>query len=346
MKFYTSVLLRGDNLFYRGYEAGRRVQRKTKCKPYLFVESRKPEQAIYSTLNDIKVDRMDFDSVRDAKDFVESYKHVDNFSIHGQSPNMFNYVWINDTFQNDIEYDASKIRVIYIDIEVASDDGFPEPDKADKEITAIALRFKEKTFVWGVGNYNSHIENVHYIQCENEAALLRAFVHAWRGIDPDVVTGWNIEAFDIPYIINRINKIHGEEFTRRLSPWDIINTRHVSRGKANGDFDVYDIFGVSVLDYIQLYKKFTYTNQESYKLDHIAFVELGEKKIDYSEYGSIFDLYKNNYQLFIDYNIKDVDLIVKFEDKLKLIELVYAMSYSAKVNYADTFGVVKLWDYS
>lgn len=344
MKFYTSVLLRGDNLFYRGYEAGRRVQRKTKCKPYLFVESRKPEQAIYSTLNNIKVDRMDFDSVRDAKDFVESYKHVDNFSIHGQSPNMFNYVWINDTFQNDIEYDASKIRVIYIDIEVASDDGFPEPDKADKEITAIALRFKEKTFVWGVGNYNSHIENVHYIQCENEAALLRAFVRAWSGIDPDVVTGWNIEAFDIPYIINRTNKIHGEQFTCELSPWGIINTRHVSRGKANGDFDVYDIFGVSVLDYIQLYKKFTYTNQESYKLDHIAFVELGEKKIDYSEYGSIFDLYKNNYQLFIDYNIKDVDLIVKFEDKLKLIELVYAMSYSAKVNYADTFGVVKLWD--
>ena len=173
---------------------------------------------------------------------------------------------------------------------------------------------------------------------------MHTFIKAIRAIDPDVLTGWNIETFDIPYLINRCNKIIGSVETNKLSPWNVIKNRSVSRGKANGDMNVFEILGISTLDYIQLYKKFTYTNQESYKLDHIAFVELGEKKLDYSEYENLYTLYKSNHQLFIDYNVKDVDLVFRLEDKLKLIELVYAMSYSAKVNYTDTFGVVRLWD--
>ena len=344
MKYYTNVILRGDNILYRGYEDGKRVQRKIKYKPYLFIESQKPEQAVYETIYGTKVDKLDFDSVRDAKQFVESYSSVENFKIHGQSPNMFHYVWMNDTFPDDVQYDATKIKVVYIDIEVASDDGFPEPEKADKEITAISLRYRDETFVFGCGDYTSSSEHIKYVKCTDEAALIRWFIRSFSTIAPDIISGWNVENFDIPYIINRSNRLLGEEETMKLSPWNIINIRRVSRGKVNGDAEVYEILGISTLDYLPLYRKFTYTNQETYKLDHIALVELGEKKIDYSQYGNLNELYKQDYQLFIDYNVKDVDLVIRLEDKLKLIELVYAMAYSAKTNYTDTFGVVRLWD--
>jgi len=345
MQFYTNVILRGNNIMYRGYESGKRVQRKIKCKPYLFFADESGDQSTkYTTIFGDRVKRMDFDSIHEAKEFVESYSGVENFSIHGQYPHMFHYTWMNDTFAGDVNYDVSKIRVVYIDIEVASDDGFPDPAKADKEITAISLRFRDKTFVFGCGDYTSASEHIKYVKCTDEAALIRWFIKSFATISPDIISGWNIENFDIPYIVNRSNKLLGESETAKLSPWNIVNIRRVSRGKVNGEVEVHEIVGISTLDYLPLYRKFTYTNQESYKLDHIAFVELGEKKLDYSEYGNLNELYKQDYQMFIDYNVKDVDLVIRLEDKLKLIELVYAMAYSAKVNYTDTFGVVRLWD--
>lgn len=343
MNFYTSFILRGDNILFRGYENGKKVQRKIKCKPYAFVES-KDNTGEYTTIFGTNVNKIEFDSVRDAREFIDSYKDVKNYTVHGQYPHMFHYTWVNDTFSGTVQYDASKIRVVYIDIEVASDDGFPDPAKADKEITAISMKYRDETFVFGCGEYERKNEDVKYVKCADEAALILWFIKSFSAVQPDIISGWNVEKFDIPYIINRANKLLGETTTSKLSPWNMINVRHVSRGKVNGDDDVYEIVGVSTLDYLPLYRKFTYTNQESYKLDHIAFVELGEKKIDYSQYGNLTELYKQDYQLFIDYNIKDVDLVVRLEDKLKLIELVYAMAYSAKVNYTDTFGVVRLWD--
>lgn len=345
MQFYTNVILRGNNILYRGYESGKRVQKKVKCKPYLFfADDSNDSSSEYTTIFGDRVKRMDFDSINEAKEFIESYNGVQNFSIHGQYPHMFHYTWVNDSFPGDVNYDASKIRVVYIDIEVASDDGFPDPAKADKEITAISLRFRNETFVFGCGDYTSASEHIKYVKCTDEAALIRWFIKSFATISPDIVSGWNIENFDIPYIVNRSNKLLGESETAKLSPWNIINARRVSRGKVNGEVEVHEIVGISTLDYLPLYRKFTYTNQETYKLDHIAFVELGEKKLDYSEYGNLNELYKQDYQMFIDYNVKDVDLVIRLEDKLKLIELVYAMAYSAKVNYTDTFGVVRLWD--
>lgn len=344
MKFYTNVFLRGDNIFLRGYEDGKKIQRKIKYKPYLFFESKDDASTSYKTIYGNYVKRIDFDSVRESREFIDSYRNVENFKIHGQSPNLYHYVWINDTYPNDIQYDTTKIRVVYIDIEVASDDGFPDPAKADKEITAISMRYCDETFVFGCGDYALKSEHIKYVKCTDETALIRWFIKSFAAISPDVISGWNIENFDIPYIINRSNRLLGEEETSKLSPWNNIVMKKVNRGKANGDSEVYEILGVSTLDYLLLYRKFTYSNQESYKLDHIALVELGEKKLDYSQYGNLNELYKQDYQLFIDYNIKDVDLVIRLEDKLKLIELVYAMAYSAKTNYVDTFGVVRLWD--
>jgi DNA polymerase elongation subunit (family B) len=161
-------------------------------------------------------------------------------------------------------------------------------------------------------------------------------------MDLDVVTGWNIEFFDIPYLINRIKRVLGDNEYKKLSPWGIVNEKTVEfKGKENQS---YDLLGVSVLDYYQLYRKFTFGNQESYKLDYIGQVELGEKKVDYSEYGSLLELYKNNYQKFIEYNIQDVLLVEKLDDKLKFIEQVMAFAYDAKVNYDDTMTTVRPWD--
>jgi DNA polymerase elongation subunit (family B) len=133
----------------------------------------------------------------------------------------------------------------------------------------------------------------------------------------------------------------GEDETKRLSPWRSVSAREVFQmGRKH---QVWDIQGISHLDYFDLYRKFTYTNQESYRLDHIAFVELGERK-DGNPYETFRDWYTKDYQSFLEYNIMDVELVDRLEDKMKLIELCLTMAYDAKVNYMDVLGSTKYWD--
>jgi DNA polymerase elongation subunit (family B) len=163
----------------------------------------------------------------------------------------------------------------------------------------------------------------------------------WVKHYPDAITGWNTEFFDIPFLVNRVTKVLGEDRAKEFSPWGNVSSRSVySHGRPQ---QVYDIQGVANLDYLQLYQKFTYTRQESYRLDHIAFVELGEKKNE-NPYDTFKDWYTKDYQSFIDYNIVDVELVDRLEDRMKLLELLFTMAYEAKVNYEDVFGQVKYWD--
>jgi DNA polymerase elongation subunit (family B) len=180
------------------------------------------------------------------------------------------------------------------------------------------------------------------VQCHSEKDLLRKFIKTWQYLDPDIVTGWNVEFYDIPYLVNRIARILGEDAVKDLSPWKTITAYEVViKGKAAQSFT---LNGISTLDYMQLYKKFILKPRESYRLDYIAQVELEEAKLDYSEYANLDDLYNRNFQKYVEYNIHDVDLIFKLDDKLKLIELVFALAYDAKVNYNDTLASVKPWD--
>ena len=167
----------------------------------------------------------------------------------------------------------------------------------------------------------------------------------WDKESPDIVTGWNVETFDIPYLVNRAKRLFDEKKNpyRLLSPWKKIR-EYMMFGMGGREMQAYEIYGVEILDYLQMYRKFTYVNQESYRLDHIAFVELGESKLDYSEQGSLHLLYKNDYQKFIEYNIKDVELVERLEGKLKLLEMVISLAYLCKVNYGNTFGQVRMWD--
>jgi DNA polymerase elongation subunit (family B) len=182
-----------------------------------------------------------------------------------------------------------------------------------------------------------------YFQHNSEHSLLTDFLEFWQRTPPHIVTGWNIETFDIPYIVNRYSRIFGHNEAKKFSPFGWIRER-----KAKTFFDreqvVYDLYGIQVIDYMKLYKKFTYKMQESYKLDWIAHVELGERKLSYEEEGSLLKLSRVNYQKFIDYNIKDVELVKRLDDKMKLLDLTLTMAYDAKINYQDVFGTVKQWD--
>jgi DNA polymerase elongation subunit (family B) len=185
---------------------------------------------------------------------------------------------------------------------------------------------------------------IEYVECFDEKDLLRKFVGHWSSprFVPDVLTGWNTKFFDMPYLINRMGNLGMEQYYKRLSPWNMVDKREVTVQGRLSQF--YAILGIQSLDYLDLYKKFIYTQQESYKLDHIAYVELNENKISYDEYGSLHSLYKNNFQKFIDYNIKDVEIIERLEDKLGLITLCMTIAYKGGVNYVDAFGTTGIWD--
>ena len=182
----------------------------------------------------------------------------------------------------------------------------------------------KKIVVWGIGDYHTDRDDVTYINCSNENELLAKFMNFWTKHYPDIVTGWNTEFFDIPYLINRVTKVLGEDRAKEFSPWGLISSRTVYQHGRNQQ--VYDITGVANLDYLQLYRKFTYTNQESYALNHIAFVELGQKKNE-NPYDTFKDWYTKDYQSFIDYNIVDVELVDRLEDKMKLLELCLTMRH-------------------
>ena len=340
MRFYTSVSVVGDTVYSRGYEDGKRFELKAPYRPYLFVGTSK--QTKYKTLDGKSVDRVDFENVKASKTFMDNYGDVDGFSIHGS--NIFTYQAIYDMYRGEINYNVDDISVVSLDIETSTLNGFPNHELADKEVITLSLRKKGKVFVLGTRPYTPKSEDVTYWECRNEIDLLQKFLEVWNSErwKPDVVTGWNVEHFDIPYLYRRITNMLGKKEANKLSPWRMVRERQT--GKDNTSPVVYDLNGISVLDYLALYKKFSYTPQESYKLDHIAEYELGEKKLDYSEYDSMHEFYMQDFDKFVDYNIHDVVLVDMLEEKLKFIEQVFAISYDAKVNYSDTFTTVRIWD--
>ena len=337
MDFYTNALQWGNTIFYRGVENGQRIKKKVRYQPTLFDLVHEPTG--YKTLDGRHVLPHPFDSIQEAKDWYDSRKNQD--VIFGN--NQYAYCFLSDEYPNDVEWNKDQICIITIDIEVECENGFPNPKEAQEPLLSITLKNHQtkSIIVWGLHEFQNNRDDVTYILCENEADLLRKFVHQWSIIEPDVITGWNTEFFDIPYLCNRIAKVFDEESVKKLSPWGRVHDREVYQmGRKH---QVYTIYGVAALDYFDLYRKFTYTNQERYTLDHIAFVELGERK-DGNPYETFKEWYQKDWQSFIEYNITDVELVDKLEDKMRLIELCLTMAYDAKVNMTDVLGSVRYWD--
>lgn len=341
MEFYTHFTRLGNKILLRGYNNGERVSKAISYEPYLFIPSN--EKSKFVTINNEYVKKMLFDSISDARDFVKRYKNVQNFAIHGLTE--FEYVYINDNYPENMSYDPQLIRVVPIDIEVASDEGFPNIGLADKPITAISFLLNNKIEVFGCGDYVTHQKNITYFKCKDERQLMLKFVERFAKLDCDVITGWNVETFDIPYIINRIKYLFGNQaysIYKHLSPWKKVNER--SFESKHGTQETYDIVGISTLDYLPLYRKFSYKEQESYKLDHIAHTELGKRKVDYSDYESLLELYHKNFQLFIEYNVRDITLIPELEQEKRFLEQAYGLAYDSKVGFNDALTTVRMWD--
>ena len=347
MEFYTSIERFGQNILYCGYDAsGKRIEKRVKYKPRLYTHS-KNKSTEWKSLFGSPVQQVDFDSMRDMKEFVDQYKNIPKFEMYGLDRHTT--AFIQRKFPNEIKYDNRVINVVNFDIETAIGDGFPEPETASQEIRTITAHCTrdDKYRVWGLKKeYVTTDENVIYIHCENETVLLEKFLDWWSDpfYRPDVITGWNTRFFDIPYLCNRMINLLGENECKRLSPWKLISRRDITiMGRKQFTFE---IMGVQHLDYIELFKKFAYTygQQESYTLNHISSVVLGEKKIDYSDLGNLNDLYENDYQRFVDYNIKDVALVNGIDQKLGLIDIVFTIAYLAGVNYGDTLATTPVWD--
>ena len=341
MKFYTNVQLIGNQFLVRGVENGRRYETRDDFRPTLFVKSKRDTK--YKTLTGEPVEPIQPGNVRDCRNFYKKYEDIDGFDIYGNDRYIYQY--ISEKYpQDEIKFDISQIKLVTLDIETTAEKGFPDVESASEEILAITIQdyTTKQITTWGVKPFVNKQKNVTYHHCPTEQHLLSSFIQYWMQDVPDVVTGWNIQLFDIPYICKRLNRVLGEKLMKRFSPWGLVTEGEIYlTGRKHA---VFDVGGVTQLDYLDLYKKFTYKAQESYRLDYIAEVELGQKKLDHSEFDTFKDFYTHGWQKFIEYNIVDVELVDRLEDKMKLIELALTMAYDAKVNYADVFYQVRMWD--
>ena len=343
MRFYTNVQMVGDNFLVRGYEDGKHFMTREKFYPTLFVPSKRKTK--YKTLEGGYVESVDPGTVRDCREFIRKYSEVENFKIYGNDRYIYQYISENYP-EEEIKFDVSKIKITTLDIEVKSENGFPDVESASQEILLISIQdYNTKQIrTWGQGKFNNKQENVVYRGFNSEYELLNDFINWWmiENNTPEVITGWNIELYDIPYLTRRLDRVLGEKLKKRFSPWGLVTEDEIYI--AGRKHITYDVGGITQLDYLNLYKKFTYKAQESYRLDHIAFVELGQKKLDHSEFDTFKDFYTQGWQKFVEYNIIDVELVDRLEDKMKLIELAIVMAYDAKANYADVFSQVRMWD--
>ena len=340
--FYTNVQSYAGKILYRGIMDGKRVKQKIDYEPSLYLPA-KAGKGTHKSLDGLDLVEKRFDSIYEAREYYKKYEDVHGApKIYGNT--RFEYAFIADQHPGMVDWDQEKVSVAIVDIEVGSENGFPDPYLANEPITAIAITYiNGKTYVFGCGDYVVQEDEV-YVKCKDEWTLCKKFLMLWMEKCPDVITGWNTKFFDIPYLVNRFRKILGEDDTKKLSPWNFISERKTN---INGRMLIaYSFIGVESLDYIELYKWYAPggKSQESYRLDNIANVELGEGKISYDEYDNLHQLYRLNYQKFIEYNIKDVKLILKLEDKLKLLELALTLAYDTKCNYEDVFAQTRMWD--
>jgi len=342
--FYTNVQSLGGKILYRGVKDGKRIKLKIDYEPQLYLPARKGN-GTHKSLDGIDLVPKRFDGIREARDYVKQFEDVaGGTKIYGNT--RFEYAFIAEQHPEMVDWDVDKVSVGVVDIEVGSENGFPDPYLANEPITAIAITYLGgHTYVMGCGDYtNDDPDNVTYWKCRDEWSLCKRFLELWTRMTPDVITGWNTKFFDIPYLVNRFRKILGEDDAKKLSPWNYITERKtIINGR---QLIAYSFVGVESLDYIELYKWYAPggKSQESYRLDNIAQVELGEGKISYDEYDNLHALYRLNFQKFIEYNIKDVKLILKLEDKLKLLELALTLAYDTKCNYEDVFAQTRMWD--
>jgi DNA polymerase elongation subunit (family B) len=339
MEFYTSAHAFGDKILVRGYENGRPYKRKIDFSPTLYVPAKKPSK--WKTLDGTFVDEVQPGSIRETRDFIKRYEGIEGFPVYGQTN--YAYQYLSDTYDGEVKWDIEQFKVFTIDIETKTESGFPDIKTANEEVTLITIKdlISKRIITFGVGAFVHKRDDLVYVNCATEQQLLKEFMIFWQNNYPDAITGWNTDFFDVPYLVRRITRELGDSFANKISPWGYVNERKTFI-KGNEEIH-YDIVGIAQLDYLELYKKYTYSKQESYRLDYIAEQELGDRKKE-NPGDSFKDFYTNHWQQFVEYNIHDVELVDRMDDKMRLIELHLTMAYQAKINMEDVYSQVRMWD--
>jgi DNA polymerase elongation subunit (family B) len=336
MKFYTACAIKGSKILVRGYDNGIRFTDTIQFKPCLFI--RTEQTSNYKTLKNLKVKKLSFDSMYDCREFLDKYRDLEDCPIYGNTDFVTQYLM--EAYPSEVEYDLSKIKIAYLDLECETENGFPNLDDPNERINLITIRIGQINYV--ISLHPVILPNCTVFVVDDEVQLISKIFDILRKEDVDIITGWNIRLFDIPYIMGRALKFFTEKDLSSTLPFNMFKVRETKIGQKI--YTVYDIPGYNILDYIDLYKKFSGTNQESYALNFIAKVELDEQKLDYSEYSSIKDFYTNNFQKFAEYNVQDTLLVEKLDNKLKLIDLASSIAYEAKITFDTVFFATRIWE--
>lgn len=364
-EFYLTIEQVGDTLFERYIDSnGRERTREIPYAPVMFMHGQQGQASKYLDIYGKGCVKKSFSGMREANDWI---RRMDDMGLEAMGMDDFKLAYLSDTYKEEINYDAKKIRIANCDIEVTSPDGFPDPSAALHPIDAITHydSIDDKYYVFDLLNsiyasvpeWNKELagkpeseggdnvpkrvlDKVVYFSFNSEEELLMEYLNFWSQKTPVIFTGWNVESFDIPYIYNRIKNVFGENTAKRLSPHRRSKSKIISN--MYGEREVIQLYGISLLDYIDLYKKFSFTNQPSYSLDYVAEYELNEGKLPYD--GPISKLRETNHQRYISYNIIDVERVQRIDQKRQFLNLSMDMAYYAKMQIQSVFSPIKTWD--
>ena len=338
MNFYKNVIEHRGKLLVRGIHEGKEYKEKIDFGPTLYALTQEHSQ--YKTLQGQYLKPIEFTSIDAARKFRKEVATA-NSPIYGLE--RYHYQYIGQEHPEDIKWDKDLIKIFTLDIETTCENGFPDVENPIEEIICLTVKNQsnKQIITWGVGDFHTDRTDITYIKCKHEKELMFEFMKFWIKNHPDVITGWNTKFFDLPYLMNRLKLIAGDKVANRMSPWNLAHREEITvRGRTQ---TVYNLYGIAMLDYLDLYKWFIPTRQESYKLDFIGELELGKSKNE-NPHDTFKEFYEKDFQKFIDYNIQDVEIVDALEDKLGLIDLSLTVAYDSKVNYDDIFSQVRVWD--
>jgi DNA polymerase elongation subunit (family B) len=353
---YSSIYFspKDSEVYCWEYENGVKVLTKYPAPLFFYVKDTNNKDTEYKTIYGDPAKRVEYTSWRKYKDAIERY-----------------HEWGTQTFESDVAVETKFIisnylglelkvptfDIHFLDIEVHSDVGFPRPEDANFPITIITTwsTKHEKFFIFAQKDFDTSFITSNGEKCEKfifekEDELLKEYMHWVRTEHPDIISGWNSNGYDIPYIINRARKLFGYKENERgfteedgaadLSPLGVIRNRRIPIDEFNFEIK-YEIAGINLLDYMEVFQNYTFSEQESWKLGHIANLELGESKKEFE--GSLADLYKD-WQNYVEYNVQDVRLLRKLDAKKKFLKLLVTFCYGCRVPFEHYVKTTKVLD--
>lgn len=321
-------------------EFGKRVKIESSYEPYLFVETSQDADAV--SIYNTSLKKLTF------KNQFERNKYVNETPIKRLFHNIScEQDFLLTTYKNEIDkpdFGQFPLKIYFFDIETYSTDGFPVPERAADPINLITIynTLNKKFYTWGTKKHKPADKDIEYFYCSSEIELIEEFLSFWEKDPPDMLVGWNSSGFDVPYIMKRFNDLLGQEEAARMSPVrQIFYRENVGVDKFGKQINRWYIRGLSCIDYMEAYKTFSRNDRESYALGYIGGIELGETKTNIGA-TSLSTLSDTDWDKFVEYNIQDVRLLVKLDEKLKYLKLIRTLSYKGFIPFEQSLGKVSM----